>query len=134
MRRRKGLRDNQRRGADQTDHADQPPGILLSRDSHGCGRDEFEAEKRQAEDRQDHEPVQEEIAGVERDRGPRVRRTDPHARGEIVAVGAQPGNFRRLDVGAIGATDQFVSNLSEIVVGPPRREPGADVSAPGNGR
>ena len=55
-------------------------------------------------------------------------------RGEIIAVGAQPGNFRRLDVGTVRPAGEFVPNPGKIVITPPGGQPRTDVASTRNGR
>ena len=64
--------------------------------------------------REEHEPVQQQIAQVGASKRPRIRRKQTEARTEIIAVAAQVANLFRL-----GIRPRFAARLREISQSPP---------------
>ena len=95
-------------------------------------RGELRERDRRQDQRHDHEPVQEEIADVERDDGERVGGEQAGVRRQVVAVAPEIGERRgpvRLAVGAQAGKHRLVTPALH-----PGHQPGADIAAAGDGR
>ena len=74
------------------------PESRIARDAKRHGRDQLEQQKRKTKNGNEDQPIEKEIARIDRKRGPRVRRCDANARSEVIAVGTKPGKLGRLAV------------------------------------
>src|SRR5262245_14776945 len=95
-------------------------------------RNEHYAQKQRAKNK----PVEQEIADVQSDRGPRISREQPELRRQKVAVGAQLAQLGRLSEGVVfrhrvtAALDELGEDRCIVsLVKPPRRQPAANVPA-----
>ena len=110
------------------------PRVRIARDAKRHGRDQLEQQKRKTKNGNEDQPIEKEIARIDRKRGPRVRRSDANARSEVIAVGTKPGKLGRLAVRPIRSPGQSTPNLVEILALPPGRQPRSDVPAARDGR
>ena len=70
-------------------------------------RIEFQYQQHANQHRQDHQPVQQQVTTHDGGSRPRIRRHRANLRRKIIAVGAQPSEALRFDVGASGPADEI---------------------------
>src|ERR1700722_7573372 len=128
MRRREGVRLDETSRAKQT-HDDGYPWFVTAADANERRGEKFQPEQCQADDGNDDQPVEDQIAQVNRNAGPGVRGAEADFWREVVAVGAQPRKLRRLRIRTFGSADKVGPNPRKILALPPGRQPRSDVSA-----
>jgi hypothetical protein len=95
---------------------------------------DLQQENGKTDDRDDDEPIQDQIAHEDRHRRPAVGRGDAKLRRQIVAVGPQPRQLRRFDVRPPGPPGQIGNDVLEAFALAPSRQPRAEIAAAGNRR
>src|SRR5213078_2868553 len=90
------------------------------------------------QERNEHEPIQDQVAKIDRDQGPGVRAQEAEPGAEVIAVATQILDFGCLGIGScIGARPREITDdIGQAFVGAlnPGGEPAADVSAARDGR
>ncbi len=109
--------------------ADQQPSEVPARRRAEQSRRDPRQQHRHQDEGPDHRPVHQEIADIERNSGPGVRREQPELGGEIIAVGPQSMQRLRLAVGErISRLGQLPKNRAAPTALDPRGKPGPDIA------